>query len=65
MKLVIEIANTLEVTADDLLCDSLTPVSSHQWEHIHQLFRKCSIQEADVLEKLIVFMYKTLIVFKI
>ena len=60
LELIIEIANALGVSTDDLLCDSLTSVSSERWNNIHQILRKCSIREAEVLEKLMEFMHEIL-----
>ena len=54
--MLIELANALEVSADDLLVDSLTHPSSTADTVLHQLLLDCNDVEEKVLVELVKYM---------
>ena len=52
----VDIANTLEVSADDLLVDSLQHSSSNAGTELHQLLLDCNETEEKILIELIKYM---------
>jgi len=56
LDMLIDIANTLEVSADDLLVDSLKHSSSTADTELHQLLLDCTEAEEQILIELVKFM---------
>ena len=56
LELLILIANALDVSADDLLVDSLTHTSSPVGQELHAILQDCNHDEKEMLIRLLKFM---------
>lgn len=56
LDLLVLIANALDVSADDLLVDSLTHTSSPVGQELHSILQDCNHDEKEMLIRLLKFM---------
>ena len=56
LEIIISIANVFEISADDLLVDSLTHTSSPVGQELHAILQDCNHDEREMLIRLLKFM---------
>ena len=65
LELLILIANSLDVSADDFLVDNLTHTSSPVGAELHALLKDCNRDEKEMLIRIIAFMKELFIEYSI